>query len=360
MNLEDTLTRSLHDHLDGVVTPHVDLEAVRCSGERRRAATSATGLLGALALVVGGVALTTSGGDDPRVLQPTGLPALDFDQGLRAFYDDGAAELHLGGETFDIGRVPTLDVRAAATPDGVVWVGDDQSVRRLREDGAIELLAPAVPDSRPIDANVKFDAVSGDVGWLVRDADGVRLVVEGTDGDQLTVDVPCKGRGCQMVALGGLDGGRVFVRRLDEEQTLVLDRTDPEARWSTIDGFRVADVRNGVVLGQGTLPAPDTLGEGWRFVRAEGVESLLTFDGARELYWTSTLRATDGGPALRLDVPPGEGVQFVNLDSDGSVLVAVMTRAGNTYYDCELTGACEVIGTLGRGAGDPVFLGNDM
>ncbi len=360
MNLEDTLTRSLHDHLDRVATPRVDVEAVRRAGERRRAATTAVSALAVLAVVTGGVALTTGGGGDGRVVQPAGLPAMDFDQGLRAFYDERTGQLHMGGAEFEISRITSLDTRASATPGGVVWVDDAQAVRRLTDDGRVELLAPGVDDGRTIYANVKYDAVTGDVGWLVRDTDGVRLVVD-ADGDQLTVDVPCEGDACQMLALGGLDHGLVFVRRLDQQQTLVLDRADPDAGWTTIDGFRVGDVRNRVVLGDGALPDAGVLGEGWRFVAGEGVESLLTLDGAHELYWSSTLRSTDGGEPLRLDVPERDGVEFVNLDSDGSVMVAIMTNESTTYYDCDTsTRACEEFAQLGKGAGDPIFLGNDM
>lgn len=360
MNLEDTLTRSLHDHLDRVETPRVDIESVRRAGDRRRATTSAATGLAVLALVAGGVALTTVGGEEDRVVQPAGLPAMEFDQGLRAFYDEGSGLLHMGGARFEISQVASLDTRASATPGGVVWVDGEQAVRRLTEDGDVERLAPPVEDGLSIYANVKYDAVTGDVGWLVRDTDGVRLVV-GSDGDQLTVDVPCEGDACQMLALGGLDSGLVFVRRVDERQTLVLDRADPDGGWTTIDGFRVGDVRNQVVLGDGTLPSGGVLGDGWRFVEGEGVESLLTFDGAHELYWSSTLRSTDGGEPLRLDLPKHRGVEFVNLDSDGSVLVAVMTNNSTTYYDCDVsTRACEEFAQLGPAAGDPIFLGNDM
>lgn len=360
MNLEDTLTRSLHDHLDRVETPRVDLESVRRAGARRRATTTAATALAVLAVVVGGVALTTGGDGGDRVVQPAGLPAMGFDEGLRAFYDEGAGQLHLGGARFEISRVTSLDTRASATPGGVVWVDDEQAVRRLTEDGDVERLAPPVDDGRSIQANVKYDAVTGDVGWLVRGADAVELVVEAED-DRLTVDVPCEGDACEKLALGGLDSGLVFVRRIDEQQTLVLDRADPAAGWTTIDGFRVGDVRNKVVLGDGAVPAGGVLGDGWRFVEGEGVESLLTFDGAHELYWSSTLRSTDGREPLRLDLPKHNGVEFVNLDSDGSVLVAVMAGAGTTYYDCDVsTRGCEQFAQLGNGSGDPIFLGNDM
>jgi hypothetical protein len=362
MNLEDTLTRSLHDHLDPMSTPRVDLEAVRRAGERRRAATTAGELLAATALVVGGVALATASGDDDRVVQPAGLPAMDFNQGARAWYDDARGELHLGGAAFDIGTVQGMDTQASATPWGVVWTEEDQSVRLLREDGSVEVLDLGVPDGRTVDGNVKFDVDQPRVGWLTRTGEGTTLTVRSLeDSDtEVRVSVPCEGRQCQMLALGGIDHDRVLVRRLDADQTLVLDLTDPDAGWATIDGFRAADVRNRVVLGEGTPPDGTPLGPDWRFVRAQGPESLLTFDGAHELYWGDTLRATDGGKPLRLEVPL-EGTQFVNLDSDGSVLVAVMTSERVVHHDCDTaTAVCEEFDRVGPGSGDPVFLGNDM
>ena len=172
--------------------------------------------------------------------------------------------------------------------------------------------------------------------------------------------MPCQGEGCRDLAIAGLDHDRVLIRRLGVDETLVLDLTEPESGWSTIDGFRAADVRNRVVLGEGTVPADDPLGDGWRFVRAEGPESLLTFDGAHELYWSGVLRSTEGGEPLRLDVPElKNAVTFVNLDSDGSVMVALRTNDGNTYLDCDpVSGQCVQFDT--GPAIDGGFLGNDM
>lgn len=364
MNLEDTLVRSLHDHLDGVVTPAIDVEAVRRSGERRRAATTATGLLGALALVVGGVALATGGGDDPRVLQPTGLPAMDFDQGLRAFYDEGKGLLHMGGQEFPLSRAAELDVAGAATPWGVVFFTPGQEARLLAEDGSIRQLAPAPENPGAFHPRVKYDATEPLAAWLTRDGSDVVLTVyrfgedEGVVG---TTTVPCEGEACEWQQVAGIDSGKVFVRDPDQG-TRVWDVADLDAQPAWLSSFTVADVRNRVVLGEGICCGDQPLGpEEWRFVEAEGPESQLTFDGAHELYWSSTLRSTDGGDPLRLDLTAKEGVEFVNLDSDGSVLVAMMTNEHTTYYDCDTTSlACDQYARLGPGAGDPIFLGNDM
>lgn len=365
MTLEETLTRSLHDHLDPLATPRVDLTAVRRAGERRRAARTAAGLVGALALVVGGVALATGVDDGDQVVRPAGLPAMDFDEGLRAFYDDGAGQLHIGGRAFPLSRAAELDLTAAATPHGAIYFTPEQEARLVAEDGSIRSLVPAPEDPGPFDPRVKYDAVEPLAAWLTREGSDVVLTVyrfgddEGVVG---TTTVPCEGRACGGQQVAGIDSGKVFVRDPDQG-TRVWDVADLDAPPAWLSSFTVADVRNRVVLGEGTCCGDQPLGpEEWRFVQAEGVESLLTFDGAHELYWSSVLRpTTDGGEPLRLDVPRHDGVEFVALDSDGSVMVAVMSPRSTVYYDCETTsGACEEIERLGPGSGDPVFLGGDM
>ena len=363
MSFEDTITRSIEDHVDRVDLPTVDVQSVRRSGQRRRVGTTAVASLGVLAVVAGGFALAT-GGESPSDtrIQPAELPAMDFDQGLRAYYDDIKGELHMGGKAFALRDVPNLDVSSSATPHGVVYVADGE-VRLLDEDGDVRVLAPATDDAKPVYSTVKYDADTPRVAWLSRDGDGVSLVVHDFRGPgdetQVRTDVPCSGLACEMFALAGIDHGLVFVRRLDRDETLVFDLEGRQV--ATLDGFRVADVRNRVVLGEGNLPTGDQLGEGWRFAEAEGPESLLTFDGGHELYWSSRLRSTDGGEPLVLDVT-AKGTEFVNLDSDGSVLVAVAQGAEpQRYFDCEVSsGTCTPIGTLDRTSGDPIFLGNDM
>jgi hypothetical protein len=364
MSFEDTITRSIEDHVDRVDVPNLDIRSVRRTGQRRRAATTAVASLGVLAVVAGGFGIAT-GGDGPSSdnrIQPAELPAMDFDQGVRAYYDDIKGELHMGGKAFALQDVPDLDTSSSATPHGVVYVVDGE-VRLLDEDGEVEVVAPASEDAELVNSTVKFDADKPRVAWLSRDASGVTLVVhefrgEGSESESGT-GVPCEGQGCQALSVAGLDHGKVFVRRLDRDETMVFGRGGADV--VTLEGFRVADVRNRVVLGEGTLPTGDPLGKGWRFVEAEGPESLLTFDGGHELYWSSTLQSTDGGEPLVLDVP-AKGTEFVNLDSDGSILVAVAQGAEpQRYFDCEVpSGACTPIGTLERTSGDPIFLGNDM
>ncbi len=361
MNLEETLTRTLHDHLDGMAAPTADVESVRRAGERRHATATAARILATLAVVVGGVALVGGDSDDGRLVQPAGLPAMDFDMGLRAFYDDASGLLHMGGQAFKVGRINQLDVAASATPWGAVYVTPGQEVRLLAEDGTLRRLAKAPDDPARFQPRVKFDAGQPLAAWLTRDVSGVLLTVyrfgddEGIVG---TTSVPCEAKTCASQQVAGIDSGRVFVR--DSDGTRVFDVDDLAAEPVRLPSYVVADVRNRVVLGEGSCCGDEPLGEGWRFAQAEGPESVLTFDGSYEVAWSSTLRATDGGKPLRLALPTRDGVEFLAMDTDGTVLVGVMTQSDVTYYDCETTGGCAVIGELGRGAGDPIFLGSDM
>ena len=366
MSFHDTITRSIEQHVEQVPAPPVNLAAVRRSGRRRRLATAAATSAAVLAFIAGGVALATGGGDPTgSELPPTELPAMDFDSGVRAYYDDINGELHMGGQAFPLSSVPNLDTSSSATPYGVAYI-DDGDVRLLTEDGKSRLLTSeggAPGGNGDAFGAVVFDTATERLAWLTL-RHGELFVVEHEFVDaagetQVWTELPCEGRECEQFMVAGFDQGNVFVRRLDRDETLVVKRRGNPV--VTLEGFAVADARNGVVIGEGALPTGDPLGEGWRFAEAQGPESLLTFDGAHELYWSSTLRSTGGGAPLRLDVP-AKGVEFVNLDSDGSVLVAVSSAKGpQRYFDCEVpAGECTPIGTLEGTSGDPIFLGNDM
>ncbi|MGZ5398627.1 MAG: hypothetical protein ACXWDM_01355 [Nocardioides sp.] len=362
MSFEDRIRSSIADHVDRVDVPLLDVQSVRRRGERRRALGTAATSLAVLAVVAGGVALGTSDGDDQgQVVQPTGLPALDFDAGARAFYDDGAGEMHLGGAVFDIGRVSNLDTSATTTPYGVVYFGDEQQVRLLGEDGTVTTLAEAPSDEVGFNPSVKYDAAEPLAAWLTRDSSGVVLTVYRLGADAglvASTAVPCEGEECEKQRMAGIDSGKVFVR--GSADTQVFDVADLSAAPVRLTALVVADVRNRVILGEGTCCEDQPLGPDWRLAPAEGPESLLTLDGAHEVYWSSTLRSTGGRDPIRLDVPV-EGVEFVALDTDGTVLVAVLGGNGDLFFDCEpATGDCTRIGRTGVRAGDPIFLGTDM
>ena len=99
------------------------------------------------------------------------------------------------------------------------------------------------------------------------------------------------------------------------------------------------------------MPAkvPAALDGGWRFARAAGIEALLTFDGAHQLYWSETLEPTTPGQGqLKLDVP-GRGTAFVAMDTDGSILVA---RGNNDVAAPDLLRLRGAVGGLHRDRND--------
>ncbi len=62
-------------------------------------------------------------------LPPVNLPQMQFADGLRGWFNPDDNHVHLGGQEFDIGDVPSLDVSASVTPYGLVFFGAHQDVR---------------------------------------------------------------------------------------------------------------------------------------------------------------------------------------------------------------------------------------
>ena len=254
------------------------------------------------------------------------------------------------------------------TPYGLVFFGPDQDVRLLKADGTVDQLAPA-PDDPDDDFSptVKFDATQPLAAWLIDAEDDQTLTVYRFGDDAGVVGKfppPCD---CKELAMAGVDQGLVFVR--GSHATWVLDPSAGHAaKWTRVVDAGVADVRNRVLLVDGKVPSSAPSGGpltgDWRFAKAQGIDSLLTFDGAHELYWSATLRSTTpGGDPLELALPKGRGTVFVNMDSDGSVLVARAYghEPGQTWWDCDVTTAdCEELAHTDIQSGDPGFIGNDM
>jgi len=323
-----------------------------------------------VAVVIGGGAYAVgSDVDGGRAddLEPVRLPKMEFAAGLRGWFNPDDNQVHLGGQRFDIGNVPGLDTSASVTPHGLVYFGADQDVRLLTADGSVDQLTPALDDP-DVDfyPTVKFDAKRPLAAWLTGAEDGQTLTVYRFGDDAGVVGsfpaAPCN---CDDLRMAGVDQGLVFVR--GGGTTMVLDPfAGADAEWSPVANAEVADVRNRVLLVEGRPPEAvmpgGPLRGNWRFASAQGPESLLTFDGAHELYWSSTLRATTpGAPALELELPPGKGTEFVNMDSDGSVLVARMLNSGETWFDCDVESeVCTEFDRSNIQSGDPGFIGNDM
>lgn len=407
MNTDQLVTDSLAHRLDGLQPPTPDLAAVTGQGRRirrRRTGLVATAGLAAAACgaVIAGQAMIGGPGGSAEAYAPLG--ALDLSNGLRA-YAVGDGKVYMAGRTFDEGDVRYLDTSATAVPQGVVFFDSKLRPHLLDESGNVTRLGDgSTADIKEFRPTAAADVNSTIVGWTIRHDDRVQVVLYDVAARKqiATRDVPCAGKECD-VRIDGLDGDLAFVRTA--EGPFVWDRSDDS--WTKIAGpeTRIADVHNKVLLHDG--PAPDLTGPlatGWRSVKGP-IDAQLTFDGKHILDWSSTLKSTTpGGRALKLDVP-GQGEGFYTIDTDGSVLVAMMGSSGftqavppahapeldpadrgpgtqvlreelritdavpdlpatgdsmTTFFDCEVpSGACKKLGEH-EVNGDPMFVGNDM
>ena len=368
LDLRETLQR----HLDAVDVPTVPLGPVVEKGrrrQRRRRALVGTSVTAVLAAVAASGATLVLQDDGDRGVDDTSqyasLGPLDFSQGARAYADPGS-ELHLAGRTFPYGDLDYLDTDAVATSYGVVFfvngrpmlLGADGEVRAL-VDGPVEAADGFHPTA-------KVDSVNPWVAYASRHDTTTTLTVHdletGTDVASTTIDC---GR-CTNLVIEAFDHGVVYLRVDQLTQTWDTD-TD---RWQTISegGTQIADVRNHVMLYDGTRPTmygPGSRGPYlWTLVKAP-VDATLTFDGKYVLDWSSRLRSTDGSSDLVLEKGPTKrgALGFWAIDSDGSVLVADPDGKYPNYtvYDCEVpSGACEELGPLKTTGGDPEFVGVDM
>jgi len=358
----ETLERKLAD----VEVPRFEVTEVRRTGRRRLGARIGGSVVAVLVAISAVSALAFGTGEQPdRAAVPDTLAPIYFGDGLRAVYNPNTRLVHLGTQIFPLGDVRDLETSASVTPFGLVFFGPDQSMRLLPEDGRVRtmLAGPARPDA--FSPSVKYDAARGIVAWLTKGNDQVSLsVYEFGARPRLlgSYPVPCSGDECQSLSVAGVDQALVFVRGANGTRAI-----DPligqVAEWTPVIDGGVTDVRNRVILSDegevGQLPA-GFVEEGWRIVAAQGPESQLTFDGGLELSTSTTLAPTAvGGVPVSLGIPPAEGEVFLNLDSDGSILVARAEADTDVFWDCQVTGECLELGRLEGAKGDPVFIGSD-
>ncbi len=357
--LSDVLTQTIERETGTLAPPTLDLTSIRRRGARRRRVRVGGTAVAAVAAVVAGAALAGAlrpASDTAQVV----VPAMDFAQGARAYYDQDRHLMNLGGKALPLNGIDGLDTNATVTASGVVFFSDSQQPRLLGVDGhVVDLAAPPSSPDREFQPSATAEADGSRVAWLVRGDVTTLGVTDTVTSLTTTLDLGkvCHG-GCGDLRLSALDSGFAFVYGDAGSFAVPVDGGTP---IKVADG-RVTDVKNRVILVDGRVPAalPAGLGTGWRPARAQGIESLLTFDGAHELYWSTVLPSTepDGRP-LRLDLPGGAS-SFVAMDTDGSVLVALSGSRQQTYYDCLVpSGACTEIGTLPNGSGDPMFIGVD-
>jgi len=352
------LRRALEADLSAVVPPPGDLARATREGRRirrRRRATAATAAVVAAAAVTV-VAVQVTGGTtvrDPHPVAPLGR--LDFSEGLRAYAAPGA-EIHLGGRTFPASRMQFLDTDATATPYGVLFY-DAGVPRLLGESGEVTDLEPGA-DTSSSHFTSKVDSQGPLVAYgVVRDGQPTVTVR-----NLATDEVVGRHDISRDTVIDGLDAGVVLLRTPDGTTTWD-SRTDAVQELAGRE-TRVADVRNGVILYDGSAP-DGAAAAAYRLVKG-AVDAQLTYDGQHVLDWSSVLQPTEpGGEPVRLEQGPAQrgALGFWAVDTDGSVLVATVTHRYPHYdvFDCEVpAGNCVKLGPLVARHGDPMFIGADM
>jgi hypothetical protein len=363
------IREAVAEHIDAEVPPAPDLGRVVARGRRlrrRRRATAGTALLAAGVVLAAVVALTE--GDVPghdTAYDPVGR--LDISGGMRAFASPDGGEVHLGGRTFTDRDLPFLDTDAIATDAGLVFYRDG-AVHLLDESGVITQLDRSPGEtSDGLHPTAKADSTNPWVAYGLPSEGGVKVTVFDLSAREQVASHQFACDDCSKVVIDALDAGTVFVRTAEETQLwdVASDSVETFATGET----RVADVRNGVVLYDGPAPEPSAVTRPWRMVKG-AIDAQLTFDGGHVLDWSSRLEpTTPGGEPIVLAQPkPGAHLAFWNVDTDGSIMVAIPRRNTSSgmfdradVYDCAVpAGSCAPIGEVATESGDPMFIGNDM
>jgi hypothetical protein len=357
------IREAVSEHIDAEVPPAPDLARVVARGRRlrrRRRATAGTALLAA-GVVVAGVLALTSDGDVPEhdtAYDPVGR--LDFSGGMRAFASPDGGEVHLGGRTFNQ-DLPFLDTDAIATNAGLVFYRDG-AVHLLDEAGVITRIDGSQGEAPAgLHPTAKADSTAPWVAYGLPSEGGVTVTVFDLSAREEVASHEFACDDCGQVVVDALDAGSVFVRTAEGTQVWDLESgaVEPFATGET----RVADVRNGVVLYDGPAPETSEVTQRWRLVEGP-IDAQLTFDGRHVLDWSSRLEpTTPGGETVVLEQPkPGNSYAHWNVDTDGSIMVAVPRRWNSSaVFDCTVpAGSCVAIGEVATESGDPMFIGNDM
>jgi hypothetical protein len=356
------LSDLLAERIDDFTVPPADPGGARVAGRRLRRRRHTTAALAATTVIAVGVglALTLPGtGRDGRTVRDpayASVGALDLSHGARAYAEPGVA-IHLGGRTFDHGKLSYLDTDAVATPRGVVFFDAGRPMLLDASGSVVRLVTGPVDAPSGFHPTAKVDAQAPLVAWATL-RDGIATITvrdldSGADVGATTLDCGS----CGDLVIDGIDSGRVFVR--DASGTRTWTWVDDTWHDFAPPKTRVADVRGGVVLYTG--PRPTEPG-GLRLVEAPEIDAQLTLDGRYVLYWSSTLQPTSpGDEPVILAVGPRtrqDGPAWYAVDTDGTILVAT---ADNKVYDCVIApGSCTELGRLSGQGGDPEFIGVDM
>ncbi|TQK71960.1 hypothetical protein [Nocardioides sp. SLBN-35] len=356
------LSDLLAERIDDFAVPPADLSTARAAGRRLRRRRRTTAALAATTVLAAGIGLAVTlpgtGHDGQAVRDPAyaSVGALDLTHGARAYADPGVT-IHLGGRSFDYGKLTYLDTDAVATPRGVVFFDAGRPMLLDASGSVVRLVTGPLDAPAGFHPTAKVDAQAPLVAWATL-REGVATITvrdldTGADVGSTTLDCGA----CDDLVVDGIDSGRVFVR--DAAGTRTWTFADDTWQDFAPPKTRVADVRGGVVLYTG--PRPTVPGD-LRLVEGPGIDAQLTLDGRYVLYWSSTLQPTaPGDEPVILAVGPRtqqDGPAWYAVDTDGTVLVAT---ADGTVHDCVIApGSCTELDRLSGKGGDPQFIGVDM
>ncbi len=366
----------LREHADTTPAPHVDLDAIVSTGNRRVRRARVTTGLGALAVTsVLAVGVTVLPGLLPGSPPPEGQVAGQsptFGE-RRAGFATGQV-IHWGGETFSVGApvvsyVQTDDGFVYVTKDGEVHLFDGASSTAVGRVGNDRLYAD---DSGSLVAWVDVAGGAGrtgagEVDYVVYDT-ATRSEVARVADDAAGAAVEPSDRGGRVLAL---DDGRVYWERAEgvavydvatAEETLLAERSAPTDPATKDDGGlpTVVDVAasqlaftvdTGEAGGEGmhvgaSLSDGRPMPSGWHGVLSPGA-SYLAVEQADVMAVYDARTAEDVTPRLR-------GYEFAVVygwsgDSTALLLGIEDVDGGGSGYEsdflsCEVpTGQCEVV-----------------
>ncbi|QMW67011.1 hypothetical protein H4N58_03480 [Mumia sp. ZJ1417] len=364
MNLETLVRDSVADHTSGPV-PEPDMVALtrrHLARSRPRAGmlVPAVALAAAGAIAVGSILVRPLIADDqaPLAVQPT--------DGLHV-YLAAATQVAMDG---------TLHTRthggpkgmAVATPEGVVYLGDDRRPYLMTPEGEETPIGDLVSDDPDWSPSLAADVASSTVAWTSR-ADGRTTVhvYDLVDGKEQRRRIPLQKSDTDTPASDGVIHGVatgivVIAMRSDAGTEYRIWNTMTDAGFfepEVTGDLMVSGVAGRTILtyGPGELGRGGPGGglDGWAVVRLEGEhdgeQQYLSPDGRLRLIAGNSVHqdGRPGDPVVVEDVATKQRTELrieedrrdipqVSFDTDGSpmVLTKLEGRKGWTLYDCEV------------------------
>ena len=361
MRFEDQLRHAMRKHVDGIVPPPPNADAVM-GGQQRSRNPRVVAIPVAVVAIVGGIVGGTAIIDDESVdSESEALASMDFSQGLRA-YKSPDGPVFLGGRKFKGADLKKIDTDGTATPYGIVYF-DGGRAHLLDEGGNRTPIGEKVDDMpKEFHPSAKADATGPLAAWTEYGGDHVTIrMYDFASGKTVaTYDLQC-GSSCADVSIDAVDSGYAFIKTGDG--TYVWNSAKPDSDPAKVAGPRtdVVDVHSKTMLYSGPRPEPAPGGpidDSWTLAKSE-IDAELSHDGRHVMSWSPKLEPVrSGGKSIKLDA---KGLAFFTFDTDGSVLATTMSGNRAKVYDCELpSGKCTPLGKISTRSGDPMFIGNDM